>query len=830
MLTNSFTRIARATLSAGAAPIAMMIASPLAAQVTSPSDQSAAPSSPGATNSQPSGDANTAGPGQETIVVTGSRIARPTLDSPVPVTTVSQADLTRTGQTNIGDVLQQVPALASSLTQAGSLQGGGSIGITGLNLLNLRNLGTDRTLVLVDGQRHVTSNEGYFNVDVNTIPSALIDRVDIVTGGSSAVYGSDAMAGVVNFVLKHDFEGAEINAQGGMSGRGDRGQYSITGTFGKNFAEGRGNIAIDLEYQSGNPIYLAERDGQTGAFSGRNQFQRVAKNGTGVPERDFLTGVHSFGYSNGGTFIPYQGSSLLTCDKVAGACLANGFPRVFLFQPNGSLSEANYGRDFRPVGSNNNQGGDGSTLEDTGVLVPGYKRYVANLLAHYDFSDAFRPYVSAKYVRTDSYQTSSPTFSQGGPQGVGQEYDGYGTYINVPIALDNAYLTPQARNLITSLLPAGSTFFNLNRNNVDTGSRGERDRRETYRIVGGVQGTFNGDWHYDVNVDYGHLNTRYLFTNNRIESHFYNAIDAVTNASGQIVCRINQTTVTDPSCRPLSLLGSAGGIQSQADRAAALAYINTTSQRTGRASELDINANLSGSTAKFLNLPGGPIRFALGGEYRRETAAYQYDPVVESGDTFLNAIPAFNPPSFKVKEAYGEVDVPILKDRHFFNELSLSGAGRVADYKGSVGTVWAYNGAAIYAPIRDIRFRVNYSHSVRAPSLGDLYSSPSQNYAGVDDPCDSNFINTGTANRPKNCAAAGCTSRIRRAADARRHAGNPKRRQSQPQGGDLAQLDLWRDSATALHPRPFDYGRLFRHQDQQCDLVRRRTDDPERLL
>lgn len=686
------------------------------------------------------------------IVVTGSRIARPTLDSPIPVTTVSSSDLTRSGQTNIGEVLQRIPALNASLTQSGSTA---FIGTSGLNILNLRNLGAPRTLVLVDGQRHITSEEGEFLVDTNTIPTDLIDRVDIVTGGSSAVYGSDAMAGVVNFVLKHNYEGFGFNAQGGMSGQGDRGSYKFSGLYGKNFAEGRGNIAIDLEYDRADPLFFTDRPNQTGAFAGRNQFQRVATAASGDVERTFLTGVHSYGYADGGAFVPYNGSSLLKCDGVATACRPNGFPRVFLFQPDGSLAETNYGKDFRPVGSNNNQGGDGSTLDNTGVLQPGYKRYVANLLAHFDVSDAFQPYVQGKFVRVDSFQVSSPTFSQGGPQGVGLEYDGLGSYINAPIQLDNAFLTPQARSLITSVLPAGSTFFNINRNNVDLGSRGETDRRDTWRIVGGVRGTFNTDWHYDVNVDYGHLKTHYLFTNNRIEDRFYNAIDAVRNSSGQIVCRINQAAVTDAACVPLSLLGANGGIQDPAQRAAALRYINTTSQRFGRASELDINGNLAGDTSGFFNLPGGPLRFAVGGEYRRERAAYHYDDLVESGDTFLNAIPPFNPPSFAVKEGYAEVELPVFKDRPFFNELTLTGAGRVSSFKGSVGTVWAYNGGGIYAPIRDIRFRVNYSHSVRSPTLGDLYSSPSQNYAGVDDPCDPNFINAGSPNRPGNCRAGG---------------------------------------------------------------------------
>jgi outer membrane receptor protein involved in Fe transport len=750
-------------------PIAVAMVSPASAQTASGIDPGAPIQNPkqGApTAASPSVGSGPTGPAaQQTaaatesntsdIIVTGSRISRPTLDSPIPVTTLSATDLTRAGNTNIGDILERLPALSASQTQASSLAGGATIGGTGLNILNLRNLGQDRTLVLVDGQRHVSSVEGQFLVDVNTIPTDLIERVDVVTGGSSAIYGSDAMAGVVNFVLKHNYDGATFNAEGGISSHGDRGTYKLSGLVGKNFAEGRGNIAVDLEYDRANPLYLTDRPSLTGAFAGRNQFQLVNEPGSGLPERTFLTGVHSFGYSDGGSFIPYVGTNTRACSDVAASCLPNGFPRVFLFQPNGSLTEANYGTDFRPVGSGNNQNGDGSTLENTGVLQPGYKRYIANILAHYDVSDAFKPYFEGKFVRIDSYQTSSPTFTQGGPQGPGETPEGLGFFTETPIMLDNAFLTPQARSVITSLLPAGSDFFNINRNNVDLGSRGEKDRRDTYRFVAGVKGDFNDDWHYDVAVDYGHLRTHYEFTNNRIEENFYNAIDAVRNATGQIVCRINQVTVTDPSCQPLDILGFGGGQQTLAQRQAALNYINTTSQYHGFSTELDVNANIQGSTAKFLNLPGGPIRFAFGGEYRRETAGYHYDDMVTNGDTFLNAIAPFTPPAFKVEEGYAEVDVPILKDKPFFQELSLSGAGRVAHYNGSVGTVWAYNGAAVYAPIRDIRFRVNYSHSVRAPTLFDLYNSPSQNFASVDDPCDPNFINAGSPTRAANCAAAG---------------------------------------------------------------------------
>jgi outer membrane receptor protein involved in Fe transport len=284
---------------ASAIPAAAQTATPVDAQTQTPGADQAAPlgsdTTTGAVAQTEAPDANA---GSE-IVVTGSRIARPTLDSPIPVTTVTQADLTRTGAVVIGDVLNDLPSLRSTYSQANSTQ---FIGTAGINLLDLRGLGPTRTLVLVNGRRHITGSVGDFLVDTNTIPTDLIDRVDIVTGGSSAVYGSDAMAGVVNFVLKRNFDGVSLNAQSGIADRGNRGTYRLSGTFGTNFAEGRGNIALGLEYNQADLLTYTDRPGLTGAYDGRNQFQRVATNASGQPQRTFLTGVRSFGYDNGGNF------------------------------------------------------------------------------------------------------------------------------------------------------------------------------------------------------------------------------------------------------------------------------------------------------------------------------------------------------------------------------------------------------------------------------------------------------------------------------------------------------------------------------------------------
>ncbi|MDB5672573.1 MAG: TonB-dependent receptor [Alphaproteobacteria bacterium] len=692
----------------------------------------------------------------EAIVVTGSRIRRPALESAVPVTSMTADELLSTGSVSIGDQLNNLPSLASTFSQANSTR---FIGTTGLNLLNLRDLGTSRTLVLVNGRRHITSSEGEFSVDVNTIPVDLIDRVDVVTGGSSAVYGSDAIAGVVNFITKRDFQGISVKGQGGVSTHGDAGSYFGSITAGQNFADGRGNIAVSAEYAQNNALYYTDRPEFTGAFTGRRQFQLTSPvNNDGTPDRTFVNGgVYSLGSSDGGTFIAYNGSTTNRCLTGSVACKpGTTLSRIFRFDPNGNLSEANYGTDLRGIGSGNGIGAvGGSTLNNTGQLEPGLKRYSVNLLAHYDVSDAFRPYIEAKYVRVDSVQESSPTFASGGAQGATAAATYASNSTGIPIQLDNPFLNPAARATITSLLAPGSTFFRLQRNNLDLGSRGEFAKRETFRVVGGVEGTFNDDWHYDVSLNYGHFSNYLLSQNNRIESRFRNAVDATRNSAGQIVCRINADASTandDAACVPVNLLGQGNPSQ------AALNYFMADTTYHGKATELDATASVSGDLSQLFSLPGGPIKFALGGEYRRETASYAFDDLVSSGQTFLNAIAPFNPPSFAVKEAFGEIEIPILRDFPFAQELTLQGAGRVSDYKGAVGTVFAYNGGVVYAPIRDIRFRANYSRSVRSPTLGDLYSSPSQNFALIDDPCDANFSTNGTnngANRQANCRSIG---------------------------------------------------------------------------
>lgn len=712
-----------------------------------PQDQQIAPNSdPAEVAAQASGD----------VIVTGSRIARPNLDATAPITSIGIGELTNTGNVVIGDRLNELPALRSTFSQSNSIR---FIGTAGLNVLDLRGIGTARTLVVVNGRRHVTTSPGDSSVDTNTIPTDLIDRVDIVTGGNSAIYGSDAVAGVVNFVLKRDFDGFRIRAQSAVTDEGDRPAYFVSATAGKNFAEGRGNIAVALEYAQVDALYFSDRESQYGAVRGRDQFNLTENTigesslGNGIPDNTFLRNVTNALISTGGAFAAGCPTAAATGEssaafaaRRAAACSGLRGPaapgatgpelgRLFVFGPDGSVVNNTGLADLRTIGSGNVISGLGSTLREVGQLNPGYKRYAANLLGHFDVSPAFSPFVEAKYVRIDSVQ------------------EGQATFFNNSFSINNPFLTAQARNSLISILAPGAQTFTAQRFNIDFAGRGEDHKRETYRIVAGIGGTFNDDWRYEISGNYGRLETFYETRGNLLLAQYANSINAVRNTAGQIVCGINADVSTandDAACVPVNLFGLG------APSATALNYFGYTSSRKEKAEQYVANAFISGDLSQLFELPGGPIGFSLGGEYRRETAYSDYDDTTQAGLTFLNAIPTFDPPALKVKEAFGELRVPLLANTKFFQELTIEAAGRVSDYNiGSTGTVFSYNVGGIWSPARGLRLRGSYARSVRAPTQADLFASPSQTFLnGLADPCGQQNINN-NPNRVRNCAAAG---------------------------------------------------------------------------
>ncbi len=751
-------RLRHATALGSAAFVATLLASASPAFAQTSAEPATIPPAP---KDQP--EAQT---GDENIVVTGSRIRRPGLDSAVPVTTISGKAFFETGVTSIGDTLNDLPALRSTFSQSNSTR---FLGTAGLNLLDLRGLGTQRTLVLVNGRRHVAGDvlNNATSTDVNTIPTDLIERVDVVTGGDSAVYGSDALAGVVNFILKEQYNGIQLRGQGGISQHGDAGGDFVSLLAGKNFADGRGNVAVNLEYAHQEDFYASDR----AEYRTVNGFVQVRNTGiAGSPQSIFVNDIRNGVYSNAGTFLTYFGGSSYT---------------PVIFQPNGTL----VAQTGTPVGlapTPRYIGGSGDNFRDGTQFAfrPRLDRYSVNLVGHFEVSPAFIPFVEATFTRTKSFGSASGPFFT---NALGERF-----------RTDNPYLSNQARGIIRDyygdyytgagradgpdgISDADQYGFGFYKNAVDLTNRTEAATRDTYRIVAGVKGDFNNDWHYEVSANYGQFKEHTQINGNVNLQRYFLSIDAVDQglarggpANGNIVCRASVSAAAAAAanagaigagvdatyanaqlagdvaaCVPVNLFGS-GNVTS-----AARNYMLQNSIADGKLTQFVLSAFVNGDTSGFFNLPGGPVGFVLGAEYRRETNFYQQDAATAAAATFYNAIPLFNPPSFEVKEAYAELRIPLFKDVPFIKELTLNGAGRVADYKGGTGTVYSYNGGVEYAPVSGLRFRGNYSRAVRAPNLSDQYTPLGQNFFGFNDPCSLRNRASGSQFRAANCAAAG---------------------------------------------------------------------------
>ena len=748
----------------------------------------------------------------EAITVTGTRIRRPNLESPLPVTSIGGEEFFQTGNVSIGDKLAELPQIASTFTQANSTR---FLGTSGLNLLDLRGLGTARTLVLVNGRRHVGGDvlSTGVSVDTNTIPTDLIDRVDVVTGGNSAVYGSDAIAGVVNFVLKDHYDGIQLRAQGGQSKYGDAGSYFISGLVGKNFADGRGNIAVNVEGARQDEAWGSQRPW----LRQDNGFIQVDAdlNGPGGPDRLFFKNIEQpILYSSGG-LVRFGGTNLATgaMSPVNCGAAANGqgtsafYSCPYIFNGAGQLvpvtgQRVGLGPSGVFIGGNGENFREGHQFQ----VQPKLNRYNINGVGHFEISEALVPFFEATFSRTDSSGTGSsgPAFFNG--RTGGPLFDPLGTGAREQPALNNPYLDPTAsafiaNQLLTSginnctftalsdaqkaAIEAGTFRFCLRENLTGLPVREEDARRDTIRFVAGIRGDFNDGWHYELSGNYGHLKERTKIKGNLNTQRFLLAMDAVRDpATGNIVCasQINPSRAFGGIGYYYSYLNEYYGYDYRAEAFPAAkqrlqndvaqctpinpfggnftdaqkAYLLQDTIAKGSTEQLDFMGFVSGDTSKFLNLWGGPIGFVVGAEYREDNVTYDQDDLVSNGYTFYNAIPSFKADKSKVKEAFGELSFPIINNKPGINELEIDAAARVSDYSlGSTGTVWAYNLNAIYSPMPGLRFRGNYARSVRAPNQVELFSPFGQNFFGLTDPCDARNVNQGTENRAANCLAAG---------------------------------------------------------------------------
>ena len=712
-VSNSLAWVTRSLLAAGLCAPAAAFAqtTPLNAGVQS----TAASKDPAPAPSPRSGSAADAGAAQpeeakpQEVVVTGSRIARPEFAAPNPITSFNAAAIQESGDTNITNFLERVPALTGSRdftqTSGGNAVYSQPFGAAGLNELNLRNLGTNRTLVLVDGRRHVAGSFDSAAVDVSSIPTDLIERVDVLTAGASAVYGADGVSGVVNFILKKDFEGVAARTQFGISNQGDAENRFVSLAAGHNFADGKGNVTLAYEYNADDSL---SNDDRSFLREGRRQYLIPNDAASADPSLP-----HNILVGN----LRYSGESPIGAVFIGGEAQPsfNG-----LGQPYRAGTPAAY----------YTQGADSDDAAVAGFysgdLSPRIRRHDVNLMTHYDVSDALKLSVEGKFVQVDA--RTSDYFNQ---------------IYGQSIPTSNPF-TPQS--IRDAAAAAGVDSVLVNRDDVDYGRHGEDDRRRTYRGVIDASGRINDHAHYDVYYEYGRTDVRITKVNEIVADRYQDALDATVNPAGQITCA--SAAAVAQGCLPVSLFGP-GPISRQA-----LNYFQVNDDSQARVVEQVENASISGDFGQFFRLPGGPVQFSVGQEYRRESSRFDPSARLTSGAFLTYNEPLLVTPSsgdFDVKEAFGELNVPILKALPFADTLTVGAAYRYSNYStiGSTNT-WQANG--VYAPVHDVSFRGSYGKAVRAPNIEELFQPTSGTSSFIVDPCTPAELNHGTRYRAANCA------------------------------------------------------------------------------
>ncbi len=676
----------------------------------------------------------------EEIIVAGSRIPRPTgVDSPTPMTVVDAEDLSLSGQLSLGDYLNELPALRSTFSTQNSTR---FIGTTALSILDLRGLGTARTLVLVDGLRHVGGINGTSSVDINSIPPSLVDRVEVITGGASAIYGADAVTGVVNFVMKHDFEGLEVAAFGADPEEGGGDNWDGEITWGMNFAEGRGNITAHYSHTEYEKIRGTQRDWINEEWlPSANEADTGPDDG--IPDFIWRRNSRINLYNNNGviwgpdqieTITAFPGDGAFA--TIAGA-LDSG---PYTFTNTGSLTPFDPGQTFLTqdgVFDAYSVGGDGLALAPETMVYPTVTQ--DNFFARGEFEFNRHALVSfeGKYSRLETFMYTSPTFD------VVWDSDTF-------IAPDNAFIPADLAAILAvedpiSIFEGFAPGFYLNRIHADLGLRGEEHERETQRYVLGLEGDLTDQWSYHSALIWGRMENDATSLNNRNDVKFANAVDAVDLGGGQIGCR--DAAARADGCLPLNLFGY--GLSDPA----AVAYImEPDSTWDEELTQTVLTAYVRGP---LVELPAGNLDAAFGIEYRKEESKVSYSDVIKSGETFFNAL-ADTDADYDVKEAFAEVSVPVMRGLPWAEDVIVDAAWRYSDYD-TIGSTNTYKLGVDWVVLEDVRLRATKSRAVRAPNIGELFDPLQQNFFFVDDPCsDSQIPNApDPALRQTNCLALG---------------------------------------------------------------------------
>jgi len=646
----------------------------------------------------------------ERIEITGSRLLTLGAESPSPVQVLTGEDIAKSGVTNIQELLVKTPAIGTpGLSRTNSNFLTSSAGVT---TINLRNLGSDRTLVLVNGRRFVAGVPGSASVDLNAIPTDFIERVDILTGGASATYGSDAVAGVVNIILKKSFEGIAMDASIGQSEKGDDKKQKFSITFGSNSADNKASLMAHFAYSKQGVVAGKDRPG------GELDSLSLGAGVTG-DYHDILTAASPFFSS----FAP-QGRIFYDTNGTA-----TGGAKNRTFDANGNIIPF----------STNGPAGDG--VGATGFNRQAYRtlavpteRFLFASKGEIQLNENHSAFIEGTYAQAQTRSKLEPfpldsAAATGGiypATGVGPAEFRVGNQI-----LANPYIPATLLAEMTDTTGDGLKDYSFTRRLSEVGNRGNTADRDTFRIVSGLKGSFLKNWDYDAYLAYGSTKESQVSSGQVNVLNFRNALEAIpdvndVNGNGnttEAICIDAQAR--KQGCVPINVFGF------NSISADALKYVIAPSMLATFTTQ-----KLAGGTVRGepFTLPAGPVGMAAGVEFREEYSRSEFDPLQQAGLNAGNAIPRTEG-KFNVKEGFIEARVPLIKDAPFAKQMTVSGAVRVGDYS-TVGGTTSWNTAFEWAPISDLRFRATKALSTRAPNIGELYSPPSQTFpTGLVDPC-----------------------------------------------------------------------------------------------
>ncbi|OYX94997.1 MAG: hypothetical protein B7Y74_05530, partial [Novosphingobium sp. 35-62-5] len=660
-------------------------------------------------------DAVTPAPGavdNETIVVTGTRIARLELRSAMPVSVVAMEDAGRFGRVSAYDALMRSPPVAPGIGLANAF---GQTWDAGVSSVSLRNLGTNRTLTLIDGMRRVSGSARSSAVDLNMIPAAMIDRIEIITGGATAIYGADAVTGAVNIITRRAIEGLNLSMTNGLSQQGDARQYAVSASTGRRFADGQGSFAIGGTHTMTAPLVFTDRYEAyvNSVFNPRN---------TGadddIPDRVTVPDFRQIYYAYDPSFYA-NGQSYL---------IQNGVPQVARYDQTLYPGEFSYGN-----------GGDGRNLRDRDQLRGGLESLALIGRVDYAPSSSFNYSAHVEYGRTRYAGTASFPIPRDDSRPIW--FNGAGGAV---AHLDNPFLPSAVRQF---MLDNGLTRLNISRSYGNFPVMREQHDRENFTVGQSLGGLLTGALKWQAHHQYGRATDDVSTRNIPYSSHWVAARDVIADpVTGRPICR-NPVARAD-GCLPLDIFSLIPPSE------ALKAYVLATRKERRVNTQHIIGASIVG---KFLSPLHGEASLAIGAEHRRETLRTMDDPLARTELTYGGSGYTVHPDldvAFVVDELYGELVVPVFADLPFAGSLTLEGAYRYSSYS-TVGETHTWKLGGTWSPVSGLMFRGVRSRSMRAPNFGELYEPTITRQAGsITDPCEAGDYYQ-SATRSANCRSLG---------------------------------------------------------------------------